>query len=218
MTFSNGCKQGLLVRLFIALICLPALLSGCFFFQDQIKTKHFVEICSSEDQHRYIQSLQTWDASGKASLRVEKEANTLYLNWKGDHQGGFTLRLSGFLGQGAVTLSREFHDAPSVIKTPDETFEAETPEYAIYQATGLILPIQTLKNWLLFSDSSTPSQLSPDGQWRASFKKWQNVDGLTLPKTLSIKHTSNSIQLKIVITDWELIHPTHTSTPCLASH
>jgi len=155
-------------------------------------------------------AIHDWDIEGRIAIRSYNEAVNANLRWQqtGDR---YEIDLSGPFGSGAVHLS----GAPGAVrlKTDDQDMVADNAETLLYQVTGLLVPIESLKYWirgLPQPDSGGSQNLDPQGRlawveqdrWKVRFRAYAPVSSQQLPVKVFVDN--HQLSVRIVIDKWSL--------------
>jgi len=155
-------------------------------------------------------AIHNWDIEGRIAIRSYKEAVNANLRWQ--QQGdNYEIDLSGPFGSGAVHLSGE----PGAVrlKTDAQDMVADNAETLLYQVTGLLVPIESLKYWirgLPQPDSGSSQNLDAQGRlarieqdrWKVRFRAYADVSRQQLPVKVFVDN--HQLSVRIVIDKWSL--------------
>lgn len=146
---------------------------------------------------------------GRLALRTSEDAWTAGIRWmqRGDE---YRIRLSGFLGQGAVDL----HGRPGTVelRTADGAYRAESPESLLHEHTGFSVPLRGLRYWVLgiVDPGVARAVIDLDGQgrplrisqssWQIAYRSYVDVRGLVLPDRLDLDGARAAARL--VVSEW----------------
>jgi outer membrane lipoprotein LolB len=155
-------------------------------------------------------AIHDWDIEGRIAIRSYNEAVNANLRWQ-QHGDDYQIHLSGPFGSGAVYLS----GTPGAVrlKTDDQEMVADNAETLLYQATGLLVPIESLKYWirgLPQPDSGSTQALDPQGRlarieqgrWKVRFRAYAPVSRQQLPAKVFVDN--HQLSVRIVIDKWSL--------------
>jgi len=157
-----------------------------------------------------METIRDWDIEGRIAIRSYNEAVNANLRWQ--QQGDrYEIDLSGPFGSGAVHLS----GAPGAVrlKTDDKDMVADNAETLLYQVTGLLVPIESLKYWIrgLPQPGSDGRQaLDPQGRlaqveqdrWKVRFRAYAPVSHQQMPVKVFVDN--HQLSVRIVIDKWSL--------------
>ncbi len=164
-------------------------------------------------RHRLAMSaLDSWHVKGRIALENERDSGTLSLYWR--QQGpAYELRFIAPLGQGAYLL-KGAPGAVSMRGPKDLYLTATTARQLMARGLGWDVNLDGLNYWLrgIPAPGLSYRQLRLDHKGRlrrlqqAGFElridRYTEVQGLSLPQKLSIRHAA--LRLKLVIRDWEI--------------
>ncbi len=162
-----------------------------------------------------LDSLVNWSIRGRIAVYVKDEVYNLGLGWT--RQGEQSrLKLEATLGQGMILLEKK----PASVKlttAENVVYSGSNAQQILYQATGLVIPVEGLQTWIKAlphpSTSYLPdidalgraNQIRQDG-WIINYLEYSQT-GLplagdhALPRRLYMKH--DKLALKIVIDQWQ---------------
>ncbi|MBD3671734.1 MAG: outer membrane lipoprotein LolB [Gammaproteobacteria bacterium] len=163
-----------------------------------------------ERHSQRMSAIDEWDIEGRIAIRSYDDAVNANLRWQqeGDR---YRILLSGPFGQGAVSLRGE----PGIVRlqTNEEDAVADNAETLLYQYTGLLVPIESLKYWI--RGLPEPQQagrqtLDPQGRlaglqqdrWKVRFRAYNQVDGHQMPVKVFVDN--HQLSVRIVIDKWSL--------------
>lgn len=146
-----------------------------------------------------------WSLQGRMSLTGADDSWSADVFWQ--HEPELEqIRLSGPLGQGAVSIRLE--DGFVAIARGDQAVEtSDQPELFIRQQLGLNVPVQSLRYWVLglpspdqnFEDSLTGFS---QGGWLIEYLQMQEVQGYSVPHKIFVKNPD--VKLKLIIDQWTI--------------
>lgn len=171
---------------------------------------------SPEAQAQLLRGLAGFELSGRAAVAAGTEGFNASVSWRQAGEGG-TLRLSGPVGAGSISLSY----APGTLRVTGsrgEELEGADAEAAIEKQLGFLPPFESLRYWvlglpapgeppssLLEDDAGRPAELAQQ-QWRIRYDAWTGVrtrEGLAqLPQRMTA--TREDLRLRLVVDRWKL--------------
>ncbi|MBI1423359.1 MAG: outer membrane lipoprotein LolB [Gammaproteobacteria bacterium] len=194
------------------LLCLIALVaSGCASLPEPPPVAHPDRVW--QQRRDVLTRIAVWHLSGRLAVRNGPEAWHINLDWqqKGDD---YQITLNGPFGAGKVKLIGNatgvaLHDSDN------QTFYADNPATLLQERTGVIMPIEGLRYWIVGLDSpqqTTPPKLDPQGRlaalddnhWQVSFRRYTEVSGLQLPEKIFIARPEQEIDVRLVVDEWKL--------------
>ena len=176
-------------------------LSGCSHFGTQEQLSGSGEASSWQSHKQQITPVDAWQINGKIGIRSEKESGSAVLFWL-QRQDYFDIRLSGPLGQGAVSLEIANRG----------TFQATSAEELMQQQLGWSLPVEHLLWWvrglpapyskskLQLDSNSLLAKLEQD-QWQVEYLSYRTENNLQLPER--IKLSGAGLNITLVIKEWQ---------------
>lgn len=164
-----------------------------------------------------LASVSEYKSSGKLGYISPEQRQSLNFRWQHTNQHS-QLRLTTFLGQTALNL--KITPAGAVVEThDDQIYTSDTAESLVYQLTGLTIPVEQLRDWLLgkptaadgyqLNDKNTLATLHKkiNGQiWQLHYITYKDVvlDGTALPLPQKLKLVQQNTSINIVISKWDL--------------
>lgn len=176
------------------------------------------ELTGWEQRQEVLGDLQTWNLRGRLGIRTPEDASSGNLKWRQDGRE-FVAEIDGPLGIGGV---RAFGDPDEVTLEGSriDTVTVGDPEYELFRQTGLIVPIQGLRYWLLgvpipgvpaeveFGESGLPSRVLQSG-WEIQFNEYRTWSLNPLPR--KIVASFEQTRLTILVRDWDIREQTQSS-------
>jgi outer membrane lipoprotein LolB len=155
--------------------------------------------------------LHNWVFEGRLAITDGQQSWQSSIKW--EQQGeAYSIDLVGALGQGQISIRG---DADGVtLRQGDQALQADDPDQLLAEATGLSLPISSLRYWLLGLATPTSAvtpmtdaegrlrQLQQAG-WLIHYPNYIQVDDFSLPQRLRAVHDPFTVQL--LIRQWILI-------------
>ena len=166
---------------------------------------------------RRLLSLETYSASGKLAYISPEQRQSLNFQWSLS-TSELNLRLTTFLGQTALNMISDVNMA-RVETYDDHIYQAETAEELITQLTGLNIPVNPLKKWLIglpadvdnytLNPTNTLASLTKmvDGKlWQVDYLSYQDVsyNQLFIPLPSKVLLTQGDTSIKLIISKWTL--------------
>jgi outer membrane lipoprotein LolB len=151
-----------------------------------------------------LYTVQTWHFEGRLWIASPNKSLSANADWR-HTRNAENLKLSGPLGQGAVTVEL----ADGIVKIDrggGHTQFSSQPEEFINQQLGLFVPMYSLRYWVTgLPDSRQAYQETPDGfvqaGWLVKYKDMQKVGDEALPHKIIV--TKDGLKLKLVIDQWD---------------
>lgn len=165
------------------------------------------------DIHRNrVTKLTTWQATGRISVRLPRQAWTATLQWRQQPREYF-LRLIAPLGQGTYEITG--NKAGVFLRTAkNEVYKAADPETLMKGTLGWSVPLTGLVYWIrgLPEPGTRPDMLQLDGQgrvtnlaqsgWRVRFSSYDERDGYELPGRIALQN--DKLKVRLVIKHWKI--------------
>ena len=164
-----------------------------------------------------LMSLEAYKASGKLAYISPAQRQSLNFQWSLS-TSKLNLRLTTFLGQTALNMTSNANTA-RVETYDDHIYQAETAEELITQLTGLKIPVNPLKKWLVglpadvdnytLNPTNTLASLTKtvDGKlWQVDYLGYQDVDyeKRSIPLPSRIRLTQGDTSIKLIISTWTI--------------
>lgn len=160
-------------------------------------------------RQRGLSTFRTWTLRGRLALRTSEDAWTAGIRWmqRGDE---YRIRLSGFLGQGAVDL----HGRPGTVelRTAEGAWRAGSPESLLHEHTGFSVPLRGLRYWVLgtVDPGVARAVIDLDAQgrplrifqsnWQIAYRSYVDVRDLVLPERLDLEGAPAAARL--AVSEW----------------
>jgi len=160
-----------------------------------------------------LSAIKYWHLTGRLAVNNGDEAWNLNLDWqqKGDD---YEIKIHGPFGMGKVKLVGNAHGV-LLRDADDQTFYADTPEILLYEQTGVFMPVEGLRYWVV--GLTTPSQKEQptldnfgrlayleDANWKVKFKRYTQVSGIDLPNKVFVARNENGLDVRLVVDKWKL--------------
>ena len=166
------------------------------------------------EQHQLaLGKLKQWRIEGRLAVNNGDEAWNINLQWQ-QNGDDYQIELSGPFGTGKVQLIGDAHGV--LLRDSDQkTFYATSAEELLFQQTGVVMPVTGLRYWVL--GLPAPFQVSQSGfdqqgrlaklqqaDWQVAFRRYTQVNALPLPDKLFITKIDKSIDVRLVVDEWQL--------------
>lgn len=160
-----------------------------------------------------LSAIKYWRLTGRLAVSNGDDAWNMNLDWqqKGDD---YQIQLNGPFGAGKVKLVGNA-DGVLLKDSDDQTFYADTPELLLYEQTGVFMPVEGLRYWVV-GLTSPNQQKKPkldklgrlayleDASWHVKFKRYTQVSGIDLPRKVFIIKSDKELDVRLVIDTWKL--------------
>jgi len=185
------------------------------FFAVLLSACSTVEPLPSDDgtpeQHQdSLKGFHHWFISGRAAIQNGVESwhvNLLWLQQADDYQ----IRLFGPFGSGQVQLNGN-PARVELLTSADERYMASDADQLLYEKTGVRMPVNELRYWLVGKSSPNGHKearydrhgrltLLQQGEWRVQYKSYTLVNGLVLPSKIFAK--KDDLDVRLVIDAWQ---------------
>ena len=192
----------------LGFVFISLLLTSCATTQ-KIKYRGTPEQIWQQREQR-LKTLDNWELKGRIGLVSKRESGSASLYWK-QQRDAYELDVVAPLGMGSLVVVGSENGV--VLQSSDgELYWAEDAQWLVWQRTGWIIPMGSLKNWILgvpsrseqykLDDRGHVVQLSNES-WQVEYLQYQQSDNFDLPRKLKI--SGPDIEIKLVIKNWRLI-------------
>jgi len=154
-----------------------------------------------------------WHLNGRLAVSNGTEAWHINLDWR-QRGDDYQIQLNGPFGAGKVRLTGNAHGV-ELRDSDDRTFYADKPGELLQERTGVLMPVEGLRYWIL--GLNTPDQTAApklddqgrlayleDNHWRVNFRRYTEVKGLQLPDKIFISKPEQDIDVRLVVDEWKL--------------
>jgi len=187
------------------------IVTGCASLPESSPVEHPDQVW--QQRRETLSRIAYWHLSGRLAVRNGNEAWNIHLDWqqKGDD---YQIILNGPFGAGKVKLTGDNHSV-ALQDSDNQTFHAANPGDLLRERTGVTMPVEGLRYWIVGLD--TPDQRQPpkldaqgrlayleDKQWRVKFRGYTSVSGLQLPEKIFITRPEQEINVRLVVDEWQL--------------
>jgi outer membrane lipoprotein LolB len=156
----------------------------------------------------------SWELVGKIAVITPTERKSAYLNWQQANQE-LDFRLSNLIGVSLLKLT--FDGEIARLDSDGKNYQDESTEALIYRATGWILPLDNLPQWIkgetnpedkvILNDMGFPSRIEPICAtcigWEISYSQYQKVQGIWLPFSIEVNKPADKTRLKFKVSQWK---------------
>ena len=170
------------------------------------------ETAWNQRQHELV-AIKQWRLQGRMLVNHGEAAWNLSLDWQ-QKDGDYQISIHGPFGSGRVKL---IGNAKGVIlhNGDEQSHYAEHPEELLYQQTGVMMPVEGLRYWMVGLTSpqqATKPKLDELGRlayleeskWEVNFKRYTKVSGMDLPRKVFIVKPDQEIDVRLVVDKWTL--------------
>lgn len=183
----------------IVWICLVFLMSGC----SLVPVEPDMHYSRATRSHLY--ELEHWSFEGRLALTGQKDSWTANISWEHGPEEE-RIKLSGPLGQGTVVIQLT-GNVVTIDRGGDDVQTSTHPEEFINQQLGLIVPVQSLRYWVVgLPEPAQSFQETAVGfnqaRWLNEYKEMQAVDGESMPRKMAVMN--DQVKLKVIIDHWVL--------------
>ena len=195
----------------LVLLCSLLVMSGCTTAPGETAVDN--PQLTWQSRQPELAAIKVWRLSGRVAVSQGGEAWNLNMDWQQDGDD-YQIQLYGPFGSGRVKLVGNaygvlLHDAD------DQTFYADKAQTLLYEHTGVTMPVEGLRYWIVGLTSPTQSKQPrldsqgrlaylEDANWQVNFKRYTDVSGMQLPHKVFIVEPDNQIDVRLVIDTWKL--------------
>ncbi len=159
----------------------------------------------SKSTRAHLYDLAAWSFSGRLGLTGKKEAWQANIAWSHELDND-EIKLSGPLGQGS-TIVRLSRDDVVIDRGDGKVLSSRQPEEFINQQLGLIVPVRSLRYWVVgLPEPVSAFVATSDGfvqsGWLVEYKEEQAVNNELLPRRITV--SNERVKLKLIIDQWGL--------------
>lgn len=160
-----------------------------------------------------LSTIKSWNLTGRLAVNNGVEAWNLDMSWQ-QYNGNYHIELSGPFGAGKVRLVGNERGVV-LHSADDQTYHAERPDDLLYAATGVTMPVEGLRYWIVGLASpghtgktrlDTRSRLAylEDSNWSVKFRRYTTVAGMQLPDKIFIDRADREIDVRLVVDQWKI--------------
>jgi len=203
----------MLPRRFFCILFALVLLSACS-TQTLKPTPTTPQQNANWEQHQStLDGIKQWKISGRFGAQSEEESWNGSINWVQSNDE-YQINISGPLSSGSFSLHGDAKLSKLQIEK-DKIYEAEDPELLLETYTGLRLPINNLRYWIIGKpsplDSSSKVTLSSNGLlsqltqkgWEITFRNYTKVNNISLPNKIFLEN--HEFDVRLAIKNWQLL-------------
>ena len=158
-------------------------------------------------------AIKYWRLRGRIAVSQGVAAWNLSLEWQQKDED-YQIVIHGPFGAGKVKLLGN-KDGVLLKDSDEQTFYADNPEDLLFEQTGVHMPVEGLRYWvlgLIGSQQIKPPKLDDQGRlayledknWKVNFKRYTSVSGMNLPRKIFIKNPDEDIDVRLVVDNWTL--------------
>ena len=157
--------------------------------------------------------IQHWHLQGRIAVSNGSEAWNLDLDW--EQQGeDYQIQLNGPFGAGRVKLVGNAHGV-LLHDANDQLFYADHPGSLLFERTGVQVPVEGLRYWILGLASPQQQHVPEldaqgrlayleDDNWQVKFRRYAAVNSVHLPDKIFINKAAQDIDVRLVVDSWQL--------------
>ena len=185
-------------------IC-AATLSGCAQLPQEIPK------LSPQLRSKYLNQLQTWQATGKVGVSDQHQGHNVSLEWQQD-QTKYNIHFWGPFASGSARIIGKPGQV-TLTTSEGQKFTGTEPESLMFENLGWDLPFNGLTYWIkgMSSPYSAPTlkkfdqynqlqTLQQDG-WLIDYQSYTVYGKITLPEKINL--TNGKLKIKLIIKEWQ---------------
>ncbi|VAW93910.1 hypothetical protein MNBD_GAMMA21-186 [hydrothermal vent metagenome] len=170
-------------------------------------------IAAWEQRRGDLAQIKYWRLRGRLLVSHGEDVWSLSLEWQQKDED-YKIFIHGLFGAGKVKLVGNA-DGVMLRNSDDQSFYADNPEDLLYQQTGIHMPVEGLRYWVM--GLTSPGQLKKpqidglgrlayleDTNWKVNFKRYTKVSGMDLPRKVFIEKPEQEIDVRLVVDKWTL--------------
>ncbi len=163
------------------------------------------EVHYSRAARSHLYELKHWSFEGRLALTGQKDSWSANITWEHGPEEE-RIKLSGPLGQGTVVIQLT-GNVVTIDRGGNDVQTSAQPEEFINQQLGLIVPVKSLRYWVVglpepaqsFQETAVGFNQS---RWLNEYKEMQTVDGESMPRKMAVMN--DQVKLKVIIDHWVL--------------
>ncbi len=157
-----------------------------------------------------LQTINTWEVTGKAGIRDSKTRHSASLAWQ-QQEEFFNIELTGPLGQGGARISGsprgiEIHAAG------EAPIYSNMPEALMEERLGWRFPLNNLPYWMK-GQPAPDSEYTPvfdtnrlktlqQNNWQINYLRYTSQDGIPLP--VKIVLNQGNLRITLIAKEWQI--------------
>jgi outer membrane lipoprotein LolB len=150
-------------------------------------------------------ALEQWEFEGRAALQSASGSESPSIDWR-HRNNEDSVRLSGPLGQGAVTIKIS-GGRIEIDRGDGEPEISDRPDELLKVRTGVFVPVGALRYWVLgLPEAGRDFEADEEGfrqsGWVVRYPQWMRVGAAEMPHKITV-HNEN-FKLKLIIDQWVL--------------
>lgn len=166
-----------------------------------------------QERQQQLSRISHWHLSGRLAVTNGGEAWHINLDWQ-QRGEDYQIQLNGPFGAGKVRLVGNAHGV-QLHDANEQTFYADHPGDLLYERTGVMMPVEGLRYWIL--GLASPQQLQQpeldaqgrlayleDDSWQVKFRRYAAVNSVQLPDKIFINKAAQDIDVRLVVDTWQL--------------
>lgn len=167
---------------------------------------------ATQNDQRLI-ALTEWQLRGRMAFQNADERFSANVRWQ--QQGDdLTFKLTNVVG--VTLLDMTIRDGITYLNVDDKDFTGRDPEQLIADVSGWRIPINAMQRWVKGLALNTEiaerqsnglldsiTWLSMQGQWRVSYQRYTQYQGIALPQQLLIEQ-SDTLSIRLKVNEWTI--------------
>ena len=201
-----------MIRAVFALATIIIFLTGCS-LTPKLDTESAPLSMPWSERKDLLSKLNHWQLNGRFGAKSKDDSWSGSISWL-QNQQQYKIKLSGPLATGSVEIKGNENYSELYI-SDEESYGASDAEELLELHTGLRLPMNNLKYWLLglpspqglednveFDEYGRLKTVTQQG-WVVTFRRYANVDNIELPNKIFL--VNHEFDVRLVIQDWRIL-------------
>ena len=201
-----------MINAFITFIAIVFALIGCSLIP-KLDTESAPLNLPWSERKNLLSSITHWQLSGRFGAKTKDDSWSGSISWS-QQQQQYNIKLSGPLATGSVEINGDEHYSELTI-SDEESYGASNAEELLELHTGLRLPMNNLKYWLLglpspkglednveFDEYGRLKTVAQQG-WTVTFRRYAHVNNIELPNKIFL--INHEFDVRLVIQDWRIL-------------
>ena len=202
-----------MTRVFVALLFSSVVfLEGCSIIPTTATDRTPVKIEWSE-RKLALSNITHWKLSGRFGAKTASDSWSGNINWL-QEQTHYQINISGPLNTGSVEINGNEYSSELYV-SDEESYSASNAEELLESHTGLRLPMNNLRYWLIglpspaslqesieFDEFGRLKKIAQQG-WLVTFKRYGYVNDIELPNKIFL--VNHEFDVRLVIQSWHIL-------------
>ena len=199
----------------ISLLLAVALLTACAGPQNYLSSP--IDESLWQQHQKQVAHINRWHIAGRVAVMTDEDSGQADLFWNQRADNDYDIKMVAPFGAGTMLMEGRPQGVLLTTSEGEQIFE-QSADALLHRMNGWRFPVSGLRYWLLgvpapgsdsrmlnWNEQGYLHLLEQDG-WRVEMKNYQPVEQHQLPGKLFITRLDNSIEVKLVIRQWDLLH------------